>query len=157
MTTWLRDDNGNKCSVDALRRLTAEPRDQCILWTGFTDPKGYGRVWFKKRYALAHRASYELNCGPIARGLCVCHRCDNPSCVNPSHLFVASQDENIRDRNTKGRTARGERASHSKLSERDVKAIRGDHRSTRVIAVEYGIASSSVSGIKQRKYWGHVR
>jgi hypothetical protein len=79
--------------------------DECWEWIGSTDIENYGIVkWNKKRFR-AHRISYELFKGEIPKGLCVCHSCDNPKCVNPNHLWVGTIKENNTDRTQKGRNA----------------------------------------------------
>jgi len=77
--------------------------DQCWEWTRSRYPTGYGHVSRRLGGGYAHRAAYELWVGPIPVGLIVCHSCDNPPCVNPAHLWVGTQKENIRDRDKKGR------------------------------------------------------
>ena len=106
----------------------------------------------------AHRLMYENQVGAIPSGAHVCHTCDNPSCVNPRHLFAGSAADNARDRDAKGRGARGE-AVATKLSEGDVREIRsarerGETVST--IATGFGISKSMVSRIANRKKWAHV-
>lgn len=75
----------------------------CWLWLRGRDECGYGHTWINGAPARAHRASYEAFVGPIATGLCVCHKCDVPACVNPQHLFLASHRDNILDAVRKGR------------------------------------------------------
>lgn len=87
-----------------------EPNSGCHLFLGHQDALGYGRVKRGSRVPVgAHRYAWRLSRGPIPKGLCVLHRCDVRSCVNPDHLFLGTQIENIDDRNRKGRTHRGPR------------------------------------------------
>ena len=79
---------------------------ECWIWTGDKMPRGYGRVRRRDRtYVGAHRVAWEIVKGPIPAGLHVCHRCDNPPCVRPDHLFVGTASDNARDRDAKGRNS----------------------------------------------------
>lgn len=91
--------------VRMLRRVHAIPGSGCWLFAGATDDKGYGLVSSRRGSAplKAHRVSYEYHHGPIPRGLLVCHKCDTPACVNPEHLFLGTQLDNMRDCSAKGR------------------------------------------------------
>jgi hypothetical protein len=93
-------------SASPLERFSARTvitASGCWEWQGATDPNGYGRISWPGFPALVHRAMWVTMYGPIGAGLFVCHRCDNPPCVNPDHLFLGTRLDNIRDMVEKGR------------------------------------------------------
>ena len=83
-------------------RIKKEPNG-CWLYTGFIQPNGYGQIKVFGKTRLVHRSYWEVVNGPIPKGLCVLHTCDNPPCVNTSHLFLGTHTDNMRDKTKKGR------------------------------------------------------
>ena len=136
-------------------KYVPEPNSGCWEWTACTDTSGYGQIRFNGTLVKAHRLSYELHVGEIGDKH-VLHKCDNPACVNPQHLFLGTQADNIADMVAKGRQARGKSHGSAKLTEADVLAIRADNRPQRAIAPDYGISHRLISDIKNRKIWAHV-
>lgn len=86
-----------------LEKVHIDESRGCWEWTGYRNTLGYGRVRIEGKKELAHRVSYALFVGPITDSLLVCHHCDNPSCINPSHLFLGTNSDNFRDMSAKGR------------------------------------------------------
>lgn len=89
------------------------PRGECVEWTGCRNEYGYGLVSVARRSRRAHRVSWELANGPAPAGLCVLHRCDNPPCVDPAHLFLGTPADNTADMIAKGRDYRGPRRARA--------------------------------------------
>lgn len=138
------------------------PEAGCWLWTAGTDPAGYGRILSpQRRVFAAHRLSWELHRGPIPAGMCVCHKCDTPGCVNPDHLFLGTHAENAADMIAKGRhlgrKRRGEATASAKLTVAQVLAIRAHPGSQKQIAREFGISPTSVCYIQARRNWGWLQ
>lgn len=142
-----------------LARISIDSKTGCWDWTVGKNSYGYGQFRFKGKVMYAHRASFEIHCGPIPEGLFVCHRCDNRGCVNPSHLFVATNAGNTADRHAKGRNGRliGAKQNGAKLTDSDVIAIRATTGlSQQRIAKRYGVSPSLISCIRLGKNWTHV-
>lgn len=136
-------------------RKVRKSKDGCWLWTGSVSAAGYGNIGVGKSTALAHRVSWMLANGDAPDGMCVCHRCDVPLCVRPSHLFLGSNLDNVRDRERKGRNIvqRGANSHFAKLTDQQVETIRR-HTGRQVdIANEFGISQSAVSHIKVGRTW----
>lgn len=132
--------------------------DDCWPWTGCRTPKGYGLAGFTSGTVGAHRLSYRMHKGEIPPGMVVCHRCDNPPCCNPNHLFLGTHRDNVLDKIAKGRdnSPNGSRHWNSKLTEAQAFAIYNDPRTQREIVADYGISRGTVSQIKNGQGWRHV-
>ena len=130
--------------------------ETCWLWTASKHPKGYGH--FGGPQLRAHRMSWVIHHGSIPEGLQVLHKCDNPSCVNPKHLFLGTNLDNMRDCAKKGRRInRGTKNPRAKITEDDVRSIRADERRQVDIAKQYGLAQTTVSDIKLKNLWPHIK
>jgi hypothetical protein len=134
--------------------------DECWLWTHCRNRAGYGRVRFSGCTRLAHRVAYEITFDLVdPPHLFVLHRCDNPPCVNPSHLFVGTHHDNMRDMRAKGRSLVGERQPASRLTTADVQDIRQRRaagQTLEAIGLLYGVSLSNVHFICTRKHWRHL-
>jgi len=159
----------------------AKRKKGCWKWTGGKNGVGYGIF----RGRRAHRFSYELLVGAIPEGLFVCHTCDNRECVNPKHLFVGTQQDNMSDMRAKGRghchpkgtvwgmskmvqknpeLVQGERNGRHKLTEDDVREIRKRFRqyayrrsNAKQLAREFGVCKNAIYQIIRKAAWGHVK
>ena len=131
---------------------------RCWIWTGRRQPNGYGLIGFHAREWVAHRLAYALTFPEWDGKKLVLHRCDNPPCVNPAHLFLGTQADNVADMWAKGRAHdfRGEGGGNVKLTAEQIIAIRTEPLLQRQIAVKYGIERSVVSRIRARKSWQSV-
>jgi hypothetical protein len=121
---------------------------------------GYGRVtWKNQEQYYAHRLSYELFRGPIPSGCVVCHHCDNRKCVNPDHLFIGTQKDNLADMAAKKRSCLGEKNGQAKLTEKQACAIRSlaGARTTSELAETYGVSRHLIRKIQIGELWGHVQ
>lgn len=109
-----------------------------------------------REYVRAHRLAYALHYGQDPAGMVVCHRCDNPSCVNPEHLFLGTQQDNIDDKMRKGRARLGEDHPNALLSAEDVRQIRcllGLGIRHWWVASSFGVSRSTVTHIKNKRNW----
>lgn len=151
------------------RKKVVIPEDagECWEWGGSRTVGGYAIVHNGRRQMYAHRLSYEIHNGPIPDGLWVLHRCDNPPCTNPAHLFAGTAADNALDREQKGRgarnippTKRGSANYRAKLTESDVVKIRQAYASggifQKALANQFGVDQSIISEIITRKRWAHV-
>jgi hypothetical protein len=134
----------------------------CWLWVGNKHLTGYGAVKIDRKQRLAHRVSWQLHRGEIPPKHYICHHCDVPACVNPDHLFVGTQADNMADCARKGRATKnigrtGARCWNAKLSDDTVRAILADTRTHGLIAKDFGVTRTVIQRVKARQQWKHVQ
>ena len=134
---------------------------ECWQWTAARVRQGYGHFRVGDRLIYAHRYSWQLAYGPIPTGTHILHRCDNPSCVRPSHLWAGTQAENMADMVHKGRsrTLHGGANGHARLTDeavRTIRALAAEGWSQRRIARTFGVTKYPVQAILSGKTWRHV-
>jgi hypothetical protein len=137
--------------------------DECWEWTASKTKDGYGYFHpHGTETVLAHRQSYEMFVGKIPKGMYVCHHCDNPPCVNPNHLFLGNQLDNMRDMLNKGRKTRKQGIQHpkAKLTENDVLFIRETRinktHSQKELATMFNVAVITIDRVSNRRNWKHL-
>jgi hypothetical protein len=133
--------------------------DECWEWTAYCNRSGYGCFGIDGSSVLAHRYGFELANGEIDEDLCVLHRCDNPKCQNPAHLFLGTRVDNAADRDAKGRQARGERQGSAVLTEdlvREANRLYRGGMSIPKIAERLGVKKGTLGSVRKGLSWSHL-
>ena len=131
----------------------------CIITKRNTNRHGYGLMYFNRKQCIQHRVVYAQHNNidlDSMRGLSVMHLCDNPPCINPLHLRLGTNKDNVDDKVSKGRHTFGVGVGGSKLTEADVLAIRSSSLMQKDLAKDYGVSQTTISMIKQGLIWKHL-
>ena len=128
----------------------------CWEWQKTKHADGYGKFFYKSRHWGAHRWIYEYTYGPT--DLFICHKCDNPSCVNPAHLFTGTHQDNMRDKVSKNRQSKGEVAGRAKITEQDAIYIKynSDNLTCDDLAIKFNLSPSAINHIRKGRNWKHI-
>ena len=132
--------------------------EECWEWKAYKNTLGYGRLRSNKKDYGAHRYSWLIHFGAIPPGLSVLHRCDNRGCVNPAHLFLGTQSDNMRDMvQKKRRIYQGSHNANSKLTDAEVLEIRNNFNNNYAeLSAVYSVTKANIRHIVSRKHWGHI-
>ena len=144
---------------ERLDRLSKADAGGCRIWQGRPNGEGYGHHFWKGKIHRAHRLSWEVANGrPVPPGMVICHKCDVPLCINPDHLFLGTDADNMADKMKKGRHRffSGEDNRASRLTAEKVIAIRNDQRSVEKIGRDYGVSPSTIQAVRKRITWKDV-
>lgn len=152
-----------KIALTEKREIVAGPlKTPCWLWLGHKSDRGYGGIMFQSKSWRVSRLSWFLSFGEIPPRREVCHKCDNPSCFNPEHLFVGTHKENMSDAKNKKRLNPdlGESHWNHKLTDDNIREIRRRFvprtDSRHVLAKEFGVSGNTIYFIAARRSWPHV-
>lgn len=159
MTKWIR--HGKSPKQRFFESYVIDGSSLCWEWIGAKSRGGYGRLKIENRPVQAHRFSWMIHFGDIPKGMYVCHKCDNPSCVNPNHLFLGDQSDNMRDMSEKGRSSdnRGEQNPNSKLTNdlvSDIRHLWDNGMTPKRLSIKFGVPLGTINNIVFGYTWQHI-
>lgn len=149
---------GNKTGEKKRKEIAWEvDENECWNCTSHKlDTQGYSKTYIDGKFIFIHRFMYQGKYGDIPKGMEVCHKCDNPACINPSHLFLGTHAENMSDMTKKNRQTLGGRNPMSKLTNKVVAEIKSSNKKQAELAKIYGVTQPTISMIRNNVRWKHV-
>jgi hypothetical protein len=145
---------------DFWKKVNIRGAEKCWEWLGtfINLPGGYGRFVYHRKVYLAHRFCYIISYGAIPPNMYVCHHCDNPSCINPNHLFMGTSSDNALDRSFKGRNPNNSGVLSGKhiLTEEQVLEIKRSSETASFLSKKFNTCLSNVYTIRSGKSWRHL-
>jgi hypothetical protein len=148
MPRFLKAPSGSSIE-ERLAYYSRPGKNGCRVWVGYIDCVGYGRLQFEHYYQKAHRLAWRFANGPIPGGMKVLHKCDNRRCINPDHLFIGTQKDNVADMILKGRHG-------TKTTVHKVRQIMKATGSYAEISRRFGLSAGTIRRIKIGEGWKHV-
>jgi hypothetical protein len=140
-------------------KVKVNEKTGCHEWQGYLS-RGYGKIRIEHKKTQVNRVAYQIAFGEFNEALCVCHKCDNPCCVNPEHLFLGTRSDNMLDMVSKKRGIlpdnAGEKHGMSKLTKEQVLEIRASKHTQSTLAKKFGVHQQHISRIINRQTWKHI-
>lgn len=158
---WSKQNAENNLYTRFWANVETGENDACWEWKGRRNSSGYGIFDHNNRPNIASRFCFEMQNGPLPSDIFVCHRCDNPACVNPRHLWPGTHRENMKDAVSKGRTRNapryGSASNKAKLSEDAVHHIRASMDPVKELASAYHVSTTAIRKVLNRENWGWLK
>ena len=141
--------------------IEKDPKTNCWEWQKATTANGYGHLWCNGKLEYAHRISAMLYLNfNISSKMCVLHKCDNKPCINPKHLFIGTNQDNVTDKMKKGRGTIGEKHGLARLTEIQIRQIKKEYvpriKTARALAKKYKVSQKHIYQIVHNKRWRHI-
>lgn len=150
-------ENYNEIIKEKIKKYTVVDDNNCWIWQGSKHRQGYGNLNYKRIPSLAHRVSWMVHKGDIPEGVKVCHKCDITSCVNPDHLFLGTQKENVSDAIQKGKYSnrligkRRNKLNHEQVQE--IKKLHCDGINRKDLEIKFSVSKTCIAKILTNRSW----
>lgn len=150
---YIANSVAKECSIKCRLLNRIEIKGNCWEWKGKITTVGYGEIRNKQKHCLTHRLSYEVFKGVIPKNTQVCHKCDNKKCMNPEHLWLGTQKENIQDAKKKKRLSKQPMKKLTMKQAKDIRKRLSNGESSIVLGKEYNVSTTVISFIKHQQHY----